>query len=93
VPQTRDSPSAEPVSLNTSDSGEERATRESQSADPHDTNKILADSPSQDSFTRDSELHTHQRPLKALNLLKSGTRGDGKTVVTAKWSTRYVSVF
>jgi phospholipase D1/2 len=76
VRQTRDSSSAEPVSQNQSESGEERAAQESQLAEPHNTNSelskesgenALADSSLHDlstGTTQNEELQSHRRPSK-----------------------------
>jgi phospholipase D1/2 len=73
VRQTRDSPSAEPIYQNTSESGEERAAHESQPAESHNMNSelskeggenALADSSLQDlsiGTTQKEELHNHRR--------------------------------
>ena len=74
--QTRDSSSAEPITQNPSESGEERAAHESQPAEPHNMNSelskeggenALADSSLQDlsiGMTQNEEFHSYQRSSK-----------------------------
>lgn len=74
--QTRDSSSAEPISQNPSESGEERVAHESQPAEPHNMNSglseeggenALADSSLQDLLSgtaQNEELHSPRRSSK-----------------------------
>ena len=75
-PRASDSSSAEPISQNTSESGEERTAQDSQPAEPHNLNSelskecgenALADSSLQDlsiGTTQNEELQNHRRSSK-----------------------------
>ena len=86
--QARDSSSAEPISQNPSEAGEERVAHESQPAEPHNMNSelskesgenALADSSLQDlsiGTTQNEELHSHRRSSKNSEPFESWEREE-----------------